>query len=164
MGKSFIAVTTSLLEVIAGVMLALMMVLTFIDVVGRYAISVPVFGATEMIQFLMAMVIFSGLAIANANDDHIVVELFDQRLAKVAPRAYAFVIQAFSIATMAMIVYVLAMITKESLSHDAKTIVLELPLGYVQAAVTALASISLLVQVARLIVGKSPLAQQGTHS
>lgn len=152
MTKSYVAVTTAFIELIAGVMLTAMMVLTFLDVIGRYVLGAPIFGTTEMIQFLMALIIFSGLAIANANDDHIVVELFDHRIAKLAPRTHHIVIQLFSILAMAMIVYVLAIISIESIHHGAKTIVLELHLGYVQAAVTTLACISLLVQIAGVFV------------
>jgi len=147
MAKNFVALTTALMELIAGAMLTLMMLLTFADVVGRYVFSAPVFGATEMMQFLMALIIFSGLAIANAHDDHIVVELFDHHIARLAPRLYRNVIQLFSIAAMAMLVYVLAGIAIESIHQGAKTIVLELPLGYLQATVAGFAAVSLVVQI-----------------
>ncbi len=161
MAKALVSILTALMEGLAGVMLTLMMAITFIDVVGRYLLSAPVFGATEMIQFLMALIIFSGLAIANAHDNHIVVELFDQRIARLAPRAYRIVIQSLSIAAMALIVYVLARIALESIRHSAKTIVLEMPLGYLQAAVTAFAALSLLLQIAGLFVDRSSAADEG---
>ena len=54
------------LEVLSTFVLAAMMLLTFVDVIGRYILGAPIFGATEMISTMLALAIFLGLGIANA--------------------------------------------------------------------------------------------------
>ena len=71
------ALTT--LETISCVVIFVMMVLTFIDVIGRYAFHKPIFGGTEAISTLLALTIFSGLGVINARDDHITVEFFEEQ-------------------------------------------------------------------------------------
>ena len=110
----------STLEIFSSVMLAIMMVLTFVDVIGRYVFSKPVFGASEMISALLAFVVFSGLGIANARDRHIVVELFDDHIRRMAPRLYDGVIQGFSVLAMILIAYVLLEAAWESYRDSAR--------------------------------------------
>ena len=70
--NSFIKV----LEVLSSIVLCAMMLLTFVDVLGRYIFSAPVFGAAEMISTMLALTIFMGLGLANARDRHIVCLLY----------------------------------------------------------------------------------------
>jgi TRAP-type C4-dicarboxylate transport system permease small subunit len=55
--------------------LFLLMLVTFIDVMGRYLFSLPLPGAFELTQILMAVLIFSGLPLVCANDVHIRVDI-----------------------------------------------------------------------------------------
>lgn len=135
------------LEVLSGIVLAAMMLLTFVDVIGRYILDAPVFGASEMISTMLALVIFMGLGIANARDKHIVVELFDARIRSWAPRLYDAVIQGFSILAMCLIVYVLIEQAIETAHSGATTIVLEWPLAWITGVVAALAGLSVVSQV-----------------
>ena len=50
-----------ILKWIVSLLLFLMMAITFVDVIGRYLFNAPIFGAAEMIQFLLAGTVFSGL-------------------------------------------------------------------------------------------------------
>jgi TRAP-type C4-dicarboxylate transport system permease small subunit len=51
------------LEVFSSLVLAVMMLLTFVDVVGRYVLGKPIFGASEMISTLLSLLIFAGLVL-----------------------------------------------------------------------------------------------------
>ncbi|OSP55604.1 TRAP transporter small permease [Pseudoruegeria sp. SK021] len=144
------------LEVLASLVLAGMMLLTFVDVVGRYVFGAPIFGATEMISTMLALVIFLGLGLANAQDKHVVVELVDGRVRQLAPRLYDILVQGFSILTMCLIVYVLFNQASEAAHRGSTTIVLEWPLPWISGSVAALAALSVLCQVLGLIVGKPP--------
>jgi TRAP-type C4-dicarboxylate transport system permease small subunit len=143
-GLSFII---NMLEILSSIFLLLMMILTFIDVIGRYLLSQPVFGAGEMISSLLALVIFSGLGITNARDDHIVVELLDHRVRRLSPRIYEFVIQSFSVIAMSLIAFVLWETAVEAYHQDARTYVLETPVYWIAAAVSALAILSVISQL-----------------
>lgn len=143
-GLSFIV---KALEALTCVFLLLMMVLTFIDVLGRYVFNQPIFGANEMISSLLALVIFSGLGMANARDDHIVVELLDHKVRRLSPKVYEVVIQGFSVLAMSLIAYVLLDLAIESYQHKALTFVLEIPLAYIAGSVSFLAMLSVVSQV-----------------
>ena len=138
---------TNTLEILSSIIIAIMMVLTFVDVIGRYLFASPIFGANEMISALLALAIFAGLGITNARDDHIVVELLDQRIRRISPRAYDVIIQLFSIIAMTLVAYVLLDMAIETLHQKARTFVLENPLFAVAGSVSALAALSVISQV-----------------
>ena len=46
------------LKIIMAVFLFVMMVLTAADVIGRYVFNAPISGAFEIVQYLMALVVF----------------------------------------------------------------------------------------------------------
>lgn len=142
-----------LLEFISSIVLVVMVLLTFIDVIGRYIFSAPIFGASEMISSMLALLIFLGLGIANAQDKHIVVELFDSNLRSLSPKAYDFIVQGFSICTMCLIVYVLAAQAIHNFEVEAKTVVLEWPLSWITGTVALFAALSVICQVLGLFVG-----------
>lgn len=141
------------LEVLCSIVLAAMMLLTFVDVIGRYILGAPIFGASEMISTMLALTIFLGLGIANARDRHIVVELFDSRVRNLAPRTYDMIVQGFSIAAMCLIVGVLFQQAVEAAHLGSTTVVLEWPLAWITGTVAVLAALSVVSQVLGLIVG-----------
>jgi TRAP-type C4-dicarboxylate transport system permease small subunit len=65
------------LGTIAGIMILSMMVVTTIDVIGRDLFNVPLFGAFEMTEILMGLVIFAGMPLTSAAREHITVNLFE---------------------------------------------------------------------------------------
>lgn len=135
------------LELLTSVVLVVMMALTFVDVIGRYLLNQPVFGANEMISSLLAVLIFSGLGIANARDDHIVVELLDHRVRRLSPRVYEVVIQGFSVLVMSLIAFVLLELALEAYHQKTLTFVLEIPLAWIAGSVSLLAALSVVSQV-----------------
>ncbi len=135
------------LEFLSSIILVAMMLLTFVDVIGRYLLNQPIFGANEMISSLLAVLIFSGLGIANARDDHIVVELLDHRVRRLSPRVYEVIIQSFSVFVMSLIAYVLMDMAIESFHQKTLTFVLEIPLAYIAGSVSVLAILSVISQV-----------------
>lgn len=69
-----------LLGLLASVLLFAMMVITFIDVFGRYLFSSPLPGAFEMTEMLMGTLIFAGLPLICEREEHIIVSLIDPYL------------------------------------------------------------------------------------
>ena len=145
------AITT--LENFSSVVILIMMVLTFVDVVGRYILQKPVFGASEMISALLALAIFSGLGVTNARDEHIVVELFDHRVRRlISPLAFEIIVQAFSVAAMTLIAVVLFDSALESYHINSRTVVLEMPSYYITGSIAFLALVSVFSQVTGVIL------------
>ena len=140
------ALTT--LETISCVVLFVMMILTFIDVIGRYVFHKPIFGGTEIISALLALTIFSGLAVINARDDHITVELFEGGFRYLlSPLVYEVIIQIFSVGAMALIAVVLFEHAWEAFEQSKLTEVLEMPVYYITGTVAVFAVISALSQI-----------------
>jgi TRAP-type transport system small permease protein len=142
-------------EVATALLLFAMMMLTFADVVGRYVFSAPIFGAAEMVQFLLAMTIFAGLCLINARDEHITVELFEAQLDRIMPHTLRrIIIQVFSVGVMAIIAYQLYDYAVDAEKIGTRTIVLEWPLAVVAFTVAGLSVVSLIMQVLGLMLAR----------
>lgn len=153
------------LENFSSVVILIMMLLTFADVIGRYVIGKPIFGASEMISALLALTIFAGLGVTNARDDHITVELFNDLIRNLSPRIYDIVIQLFSICAMSLIAFVLFEHAVEAYQRDSLTVVLEMPVYYTIGVVAFLAFISVISQIVGTILRFIDMRehQQGTQ-
>lgn len=121
----------SVLKWIVSLLLFMMMAITFVDVIGRYILNAPVFGAAEMIQFLLAGTVFSGLILLSHDDKHVAVELFAPALRARLGRLHDFVVGFFSIFGLVVIGVELTRITLHALEIGRLTIVLEWPLALV---------------------------------
>jgi TRAP-type C4-dicarboxylate transport system permease small subunit len=65
------------LGALAATVLFAMMVLTCTDVIGRYFLSQPVYGAFEITEMLLAALIFAGLPLVTLRNEHITVDVLD---------------------------------------------------------------------------------------
>lgn len=148
MVRIMLAKAITVLENFSSIVIFVMMILTFVDVVGRYLFNSPIFGASEMISALLALTIFAGLGVTNARDEHIVVELFDGPFKRLfTPFIYEIIIQVFSIFAMMLIAFVLYEHAIEAYEINSLTVVLEMPTYYVTGFVAVLALISVVSQV-----------------
>lgn len=78
-------------ELIAASVLFALMVLTCIDVIGRYFLSRPVLGATELTEIGLAVVIFSVMPVVTWRGAHIVVDLIDIFVSNTVLRILSFI-------------------------------------------------------------------------
>jgi TRAP-type C4-dicarboxylate transport system permease small subunit len=69
-----------LLAWLAGGSLFAMMVLTFVDVVGRKFFAASITGSLELTELLMLVMIFAGLPLASLAGEHVVFDLLDRAL------------------------------------------------------------------------------------
>jgi TRAP-type C4-dicarboxylate transport system permease small subunit len=65
------------LGLLAALVLFALMTLTCADVIGRYFFGMPVYGAFEMTEMLLACLIFAGLPLVTLRNDHVTVDLLD---------------------------------------------------------------------------------------
>jgi TRAP-type transport system small permease protein len=75
--RLFRRMVAAVLAVAAGTGLLVMVILSFVDVIGRYGFHASVFGASEMTSWLMVAVVFGGIAIVTREDAHITVGLLE---------------------------------------------------------------------------------------
>lgn len=129
--QNFKRASVLFLEWLTALLLLTMMLVTFADVVGRYLFSAPIFGAAEMVQFLLAATVFSALGVVSARNGHIAVELFGPALAAVAPRVQRFIVSGTSAAGLSLIGSRLWANGFEALHSGRVTIVLEWPIAVI---------------------------------
>lgn len=65
------------LGLIAAVELFCLMMLTCVDVIGRYFFSKPVYGGFEVTEILLAGLVFSALPLVTLRGEHVTVDLLD---------------------------------------------------------------------------------------
>jgi TRAP-type C4-dicarboxylate transport system permease small subunit len=90
----------AVLGVAASVILLAMMMLTVVDVVGRYGFNRPVRGAFEVTELLLLVLIFAGLPLVSFSDEHAVMDFIDRVLGPRAQRAVRHGIQVICAAFM----------------------------------------------------------------
>ena len=65
------------LGLLAAALMFCLMLLTCVDVVGRYFFNKPVTGGFEMTEMLLASLIFAGLPLVTLRSEHVMVDLLD---------------------------------------------------------------------------------------
>ncbi len=65
------------LGVAASVILFAMMMITFIDVIGRYIFNRPLQGAFEVTELMLLVLIFAGLPLVSHADEHVTMDFID---------------------------------------------------------------------------------------
>lgn len=65
-------------ETVMALFLLSMVALTFADVVGRRLIGRPIYGANDITEHLMALVVFAGLPLVTAAGAHLTIDLLDK--------------------------------------------------------------------------------------
>jgi TRAP-type C4-dicarboxylate transport system permease small subunit len=156
--RAVLAVIIRAAEILTAMLLFIMMSLTFADVLARYVFTAPIFGAAEMVQFLLAMTIFGGLCLINARDEHITVDMFDVQLDRWIPTIRRIVVQLFSVGVMAIIAFQLFRFALDAQEIGSRTVVLEWPFALVAFTVAGLSVVSLIAQILGLMLPRQPHA------
>ncbi|MBX2838159.1 MAG: TRAP transporter small permease [Gammaproteobacteria bacterium] len=100
----FIGKACNLLAYLACICLILLMLVTFIDVIGRYFFNRPMTFAVELVELLMGLVFFFGLGYATLRKSHVNVDI----LLGVLPSFVKFILQRLAALIAAVIVALMA--------------------------------------------------------
>ncbi len=95
------------LAVLVALVLLFMMLLTFIDVLGRYLLNAPLPGAFELTELAMGLLIFSALPLATKDQQHVTIGLLDGLFRGPARRLRRIVLDLISAAALAGLAHVL---------------------------------------------------------
>lgn len=87
------------------VSLSAMVALTFVDVLGRRLFNKPVFGATDLTEHLMAIIVFAGLPLLTAQRGHLSIDLLDAWLLRPGLRWWHKVVDVLIAAVLALIAW-----------------------------------------------------------
>lgn len=71
------AAIQNMVSMILVATLSAMVALTFVDVLGRRLFNTPVFGANDITEHMMAVIVFAGLPLLTARRGHLSIDLFD---------------------------------------------------------------------------------------
>lgn len=86
-------------------MLFAMVALTFVDVLGRRLFNTPVFGANDLTEHLMAVIIFAGLPLLTGQRGHLSIDLLDKWLLTPAWRLWHRMVDVLVAAMLGLIAY-----------------------------------------------------------
>jgi len=96
---------SQVLAVISCLLLFSMMMLTFVDVAGRYIFSAPLPAAYEMIAFVMPGIIFCALPHVNLKEGHVTIDLLDGFIPESVKRWQAVIVNLFSAVALAFVAW-----------------------------------------------------------
>jgi TRAP-type C4-dicarboxylate transport system permease small subunit len=142
------ALAARALGVIAGAALFAMMTLTFVDVIGRYGFHRSIFGAAEIVEHLMLLTVFAGLAFVSAKNEHITVSLLDHVIARHAEAPQRWASIAISVGCMLLISWQMFEHALDLLRSGKRTAVLDLPQWMQPMSAAALALVGLALVLA----------------
>lgn len=145
-----------MLQGIVAAAILFIMGLTFADVFMRYAISSPIKGSSEMVQFSMAILIFSAFPLVTYHDKHINVSILHGKMRGVSGWVHRFVILIFNVATCFAIAWQLAREGFYLSISGMSTMVLGwslAPLSYVMCALSIVSGLAALILAAVHIHG-----------
>ena len=131
-----------LLGLASAAPMALIVVLTFVDVFARYLFSRPVQGASEIIQFAMALTVFIALPLVTRHREHVTVGLLEPWLQHAFGAAVAWLCEAVSCAALALVAWRLWVQAGEYAASRTATIVLGLPMAPLAYAMALFAALS----------------------
>lgn len=133
---------------VAAILLFIMMLLTFIDVVGRTFLNMPIMGGFELTELMLAALIFLALPIVTAENSHVEVDLLDRFIPIGVQKFQRFIIKLINIVAFAILGWMLFEHTVRAYQYNDVTSVLEIPftsLGVVMVVGCFLTLLSLLL-------------------
>lgn len=144
------------LGTIAALDLAAMMTLTFLDVTGRKFFASPIYGAYEVTEFMMGVLIFSALPLVTAGENHVSIDVFDHFIAPAIGRWQRCIVNLLSSVVLAFLGWRLWILSASHLRTNEVTMTLHIPHGPFSRAFAVLA---ILAAVACLVVALEHLAR-----
>ena len=103
--QALLKTSQRIVSVLLVAMLGAMVALTFVDVMGRRLFNTPVFGANDITEHLMAIIIFAGLPLLTAQRGHLSIDLLDHWLLRPAWRSWHKVVDVLIAGVLGLVAY-----------------------------------------------------------
>lgn len=129
---------------LCAIPVAIIVVVTFIDVFARYLFSAPVKGSMEIIEYSMALVIFIALPLVTRSRQHVSVSLIDGWVKGGVRRLKMVLCDGLSMGALLLLSWRLWVQATEDLDAGNRTEVLNLPFAPLNFSLAALAAVSAL--------------------
>ena len=133
-----------------ALILACIMLITCIDVAGRYVFSQPVPGALEATEIMMGALIFASLPLVTLRNQQVTIDLFEPFIPKFVKPALQVLIQIVGGSCLAVISWRLWVKGGQMLQQGDTTAVLQLsvwPLVYFMSLLAAVTAVILLIMI-----------------
>lgn len=114
-----------LLAYLGGAVLALLALFMTVDVALR-ALGMPIFGALDLVQLALVVVVFAGIAHCGREDGHVAVDLFFTRLGPRAAFAAGLVVNLAALLVLALLAWRMGLRAWSAGAGDASNL-LEVP-------------------------------------
>jgi TRAP-type transport system small permease protein len=133
---------------VAGLALVAMMVLTFVDVMGRkFWVSVP--GALEISEILMVVVLFSGLPLVAWHAEHVCFELVDKMYTGASAKWSRVFMDLFCALVFGALAVAVWGFAGRTLDDGEVTVYLKWPVGWFVYLIAVLVAVSALMHLLR---------------
>ncbi len=142
---------------VACVVLFGMMLLTFVDVIGRYVFLSPLPAAYEIISLMMPGIIFCALPLTVMRETHVTVDLLDSFIPKGLARIQGVVVNLVSAVALGLVTWRLAIKGLDDRYYETVTdelLLLIWPFGLGMAALCAIATVAALVNAWTCLSGQ----------
>ena len=153
--QSLVRGSGRVLSVFVAVILFALMLLTCVDVVGRYFFNAPVQGASELTQFGMGLVVFGALPLVSASGSHIVVGLLELLAGRTVQRLQRLVMTVTSVVALAAMGCRLALTGLDLASYGDSSSFLRIPLAPMAYFMAVMAFVAALAAIAHFFAGAS---------
>ncbi len=140
------------LGVTSAVVLFLMMMVTTVDVFGRYLFNKPLNGGFEITEMMLAALIYCGLPLVSQRREHIVIDTFDPMMSARLKRALDVIAEIICSVTLAGLGYLIFQRAARVASFGDTTNVLRLPLAPVAYLMGTMIVIAALVHLGLIFV------------
>jgi TRAP-type C4-dicarboxylate transport system permease small subunit len=122
---------TRWLHYLSGALLVGLMMLTVVNILGRWLFNTPVPGTVELTEIGMVGIVFMGLAYAQVREDHIKVDLLYEQLGARGRRVLGLFAALVSFATVAVLTWRLWAYASRLQASGRTTSALQIPLSWV---------------------------------
>ena len=136
------ALAQSLLENVMIIVLNAMVLITMLDVIGRYFFNSPVPGTIEIIELMLALLVFGTLPLTTFRQEHIVVDIFDSAFKGWARRIQKTVVCLSGACVLALIAWQLWVRGSQLGGYGDLTPYLKLPLAPVAYVMSVFSAVS----------------------
>ena len=139
------------LSTFAALVLGAVMMVSVVDVVGRYVFNRPLPGSSEITEILMAILIYAGLPLVSLRRAHIAVDLLDSLTPPAIARVRDAVVGFLSVFVLAVIAWRLWAYADQIRSTKDVTEYLRVPLAPFAYAMSVLAGIAAVIEIYRTL-------------
>lgn len=153
--KDFTDKLETALGAASAAVLFAMMLITTVDVIGRYMFNKPLAGGFELTEMMLAALIYCGLPLVSKRREHIVIDTFDIFMSRAVKRFFDVVADIVCFLTLSGIGYLIFRRAVRVAEYGDTTSVLKLPLAPVAYVMGTMIVIAALIHLVLIFVPHS---------